>query len=107
VHVHVVVMVHRRRGCDRVVVAEVVPAAWVRPPEPAHRPAPLPNAVEDGPPGFRADPPTQRQSTIEDEELMLQKRSPPIEVPRPAAMATDATANSSILLINYVNVDLF
>jgi hypothetical protein len=62
---------------------------------------------KDGPPGFGADPPTQRQSTIEDEELMLQRRSSPIEVPRPAAMATEATTKSSILLINHVNVRLF
>jgi hypothetical protein len=43
------------------------PAARVQPPEPAHRPAPLPNVVEDGPSRFGADPLTQRQSTIEDE----------------------------------------
>ncbi|CAN6349722.1 unnamed protein product [Urochloa humidicola] len=73
------------------------------PPEPAHRapPPPLPDApppplapaaLEDGPPGFRAgDPPTPPlpgSSLTEEEEFMLQRRAPLVEVP-PAAQATE------------------
>ncbi|TVU17818.1 hypothetical protein EJB05_33875, partial [Eragrostis curvula] len=61
------------------------------PPEPSHRPAPLPDAPpaqEDGPPGFGTDPPTPPHpgSTAEDEDFMLQRRAaPPLEAPPPAA----------------------
>ena len=61
-------------------------------PEPAHRPpppqlpdAPAPPALEDGPPGFRSgDPPTPPlpgSSLTEEEEFMLQRRAPLVEVP--------------------------
>ncbi|RLN28957.1 actin cytoskeleton-regulatory complex protein PAN1-like isoform X1 [Panicum miliaceum] len=65
-------------------------------PEPAHRPpppqlpdapppAPPPPALEDGPPGFRAgDPPTPPlpgSSLTDEEEFMLQRRAPLVEVP--------------------------
>jgi hypothetical protein len=56
-------------------------------------------------PGFRANPPTERQSTIEDEELMLQKRAPPIEVPPPAARRPRPPPRPQS--VHYVNVNLF
>ncbi|KAJ1261623.1 hypothetical protein BS78_09G044600 [Paspalum vaginatum] len=72
-------------------------------PEPAHRP-PLPDApppvpapapaVDDGPPGFPPsdDPPTPPlpgSSIADEEEFMLQRRAPVVELP-PAAQGTEA-----------------
>ncbi|CAN6331417.1 unnamed protein product [Urochloa humidicola] len=74
------------------------------PPEPAHRapppslpdaPPPPPAPLEDGPPGFRSgDPPTPPHpgsSLTEEEEFMLQRRAPLVEVP-PAIQATEGSA---------------
>ncbi|CAM0147552.1 unnamed protein product [Urochloa decumbens] len=75
------------------------------PPELAHRapppplpdapPTPAPAALEDGPPGFRSgDPPTPPHpgsSLTEEEEFMLQRRAPLVEVPA-AAQATEGSA---------------
>jgi DNA (cytosine-5)-methyltransferase 3A len=79
-------------------------------PEPAHRqppppplpdapaPAPAPPALEDGPPGFRSgDPPTPPLpggTLTDEEEFLLQRRAPLVEVP-PAAQATDGGAASA------------
>ncbi|PUZ64044.1 hypothetical protein GQ55_3G112600 [Panicum hallii var. hallii] len=76
-------------------------------PEPAHRPpppqlpdapppAPAPPALEDGPPGFRAgDPPTPPlpgSSLTDEEEFMLQRRAPLVEVPVAAQAAEGGAA---------------
>ncbi|XP_062230755.1 PWWP domain-containing protein 1-like [Phragmites australis] len=73
------------------------------PPEPSKRPAPLPDAppaLDDGPPGFLGNPPTPPLpgSTVDEEEFMLQRRAPPLEI-LPAAQAsegaTDAAADAA------------
>ncbi|GJM94604.1 hypothetical protein PR202_ga11266 [Eleusine coracana subsp. coracana] len=70
------------------------------PAEPAHRPAPLPDAPpaqDDGPPGFGSDPPTPPLpgSTAEDEEFMLQRRAPPLEAPPPSAADGAAASDAA------------
>ncbi|KAL6840931.1 hypothetical protein ACP4OV_029191 [Aristida adscensionis] len=68
-------------------------------PEPSGRPAVLPDApaavLDDGPPGFGADPPTPPlpgSTGAEEEEFLLQRRaSPPVETP-PAAQASEGGA---------------
>jgi hypothetical protein len=49
--------------------------------------------------------PTRLRSGIEDEELMLQKRAPPIEVPPPAARRPRPPPGPQS--VHYVNVNLF
>jgi hypothetical protein len=48
--------------------------------------------------------PCRPGSAIEDEELMLQRRTPPVEVPPPA---TKRPRPPQVLFTNYVNVNLF
>lgn len=80
-------------------------------PEPAQRP-PLPDApppapapaLEDGPPGFpgSGDPPTPPlpgSSVADEEEFMLQRRAPPVELP-PAAQATEAAVTATAVAAN-------
>ncbi|WVZ96265.1 hypothetical protein U9M48_041923 [Paspalum notatum var. saurae] len=76
-------------------------------PEPAHRP-PLPDApppapaMDDGPPGFppSEDPPTPPLpgSSIADEEFMLQRRAPVVELP-PAAQGTEAAPATAAVAV--------
>ncbi|KAG2624628.1 hypothetical protein PVAP13_3KG149727 [Panicum virgatum] len=72
-------------------------------PEPAHRPpppqlpdAPAPPALEDGPPGFRSGdlptPPLPGSSLTEEEEFMLQRRAPLVEVPVAGQAAAEGGA---------------
>lgn len=71
-------------------------------PEASHRPGALPDvyppgaapALDDGPPGFPADPPTPPlPSSAGDEELMLQRCAPPTPVALPpAGQASEAGA---------------
>ncbi|XP_062179644.1 PWWP domain-containing protein 1-like isoform X2 [Phragmites australis] len=68
------------------------------PPEPSHRPAPLPDAppaLDDGPPSFGGgDPPTPPlpgSAGVHEEEFMLQRRAPLVEIP-PAAHPSEGAA---------------
>nr|CAB3460217.1 unnamed protein product [Digitaria exilis]CAB3502467.1 unnamed protein product [Digitaria exilis] len=75
------------------------PARRTPPPQlpdvPPPAPAPAPLALDEGPPGFRSgDPPTPPlpgSSLTEEEEFMLQRRAPLLDV-TPAAQATEVGA---------------